>query len=106
MKTSLLSIAFCMSFVLLVNSCSRKNKEVPPCDNKGKLCLTNKTDSAVKVTIKEAPNQFTLEKDNIQCVLLDGNVLYTISITGKKYDKDTSVMVSVCNEKDIIIRNY
>ncbi|MCX6248271.1 MAG: hypothetical protein NTW10_11090 [Bacteroidetes bacterium] len=102
MKTVLVSFILCLSFFLLIISCNKK-KDPPPCDNKGTICFNNKTDSTVTVTIKEAPDQFPLAKDNIKCVSLNGNVSYSITISGKNYEKDTAFIVRVCDDKEIMI---
>lgn len=92
---------FCL---VLFTSCNNKDKPISPCDGNGSICFNNKTDSLVTVTIKEAPNQFSLEPDYLKCVSMKGNVLYTINIVGRKYYKDTSFVVQVCDKKDFVIQ--
>lgn len=96
-------VIFLFCLVLLI-SCNNKDKPISPCDGNGSICFNNKTDSLVTVTIKEAPNQFSLDPDYLKCVSMKGNVLYTINIVGRKYYKDTSFVVQVCDKKDFVIQ--
>jgi hypothetical protein len=97
-------IAF-LCCLLLAGACKSKDKDVLPCNNKGSICFTNKTDSTVRIFIKEVPDQFNLDKDNIRCVSLDANAKYSVNISGKDYNKDTSFMVQVCDNKEIVFQN-
>ncbi|MCX6246169.1 MAG: hypothetical protein NTW10_00410 [Bacteroidetes bacterium] len=103
MRAAFYTVVIFLFCLVLMISCNNKNKPVTPCDSMGTICFNNKTDSTVRITIKEAPDQFPLEKNTIKCVSLDGNVLYSINITGKKYEKDTSFVVQVCDKKDFVI---
>ena len=103
MKITFISFAICLCCLMFIISCNN-DKPISPCDNNGSICFNNKTDSIVKVTIKEAPNQFSLDPDYLKCVSMKGNVLYTINIVGRKYYKDTSFVVQVCDKKDFVIQ--
>jgi hypothetical protein len=101
--TVIFFVTFLFCLVLLI-SCNNKDKTISPCDGNGSICFNNKTDSIVKVTIKEAPDQFSLEPDYLKCVSMKGNVLYTINIEGRKYYKDTLLVLQVCDKKDFVIQ--
>jgi hypothetical protein len=88
---------------VLFISCNNKDKSPTPCDGNGSICFNNKTDSAVRITIKEVPDQFSLEPDNIKCVSMKGNVLYKFNIIGRKLYKDTSFVLQICDKKDFVI---
>jgi hypothetical protein len=103
MRAIFISFAIFLCCFVLVISCNNKDNPTSPCDNDGTICFNNKTDSIVKVTIKEAPDQFSLEPDYIKCVSIKGNVLYTFNFLGKNLYKDTSFVLQVCDKKDIVI---
>lgn len=103
MKASFISFIACICCIMLFTSCKNNDKPVTPCDSNGTICFNNKTDSIVKITIKEAHDQFSLETNYIKCVSMEGNVLYSINIEGKKYYKDTSFVLQVCDKKDFVI---
>jgi len=103
MKNRFISVLIFFSFFFLLNSCTEENPSLP-CDNNGTICFTNKTDSAVEISIKEAPDQFTLLKDYIKCVQLEGKNTYTITVIGRKFSKDTTILIQVCDEKEFVIK--
>lgn len=102
MKAFSIFIAAALLCFLFI-SCNNKDNSNSPCNNDGTICFNNKTDSAVVVTIKEAPAQFSVESNYLKCVSIKGNVLYSINFTGKNLYKDTSFVLQVCDKKNIVI---
>jgi len=71
----------------------------------GTLCVQNKMDSSVIVNIVQKKQQVTLKKDYMECFSLDGNMPYTISISGSGYSKpDTTLMILPCDNKLFIVQ--
>ncbi len=98
----LLTVAI-LSLVLSISAC-KKTKEQEPCNNKGKLCLENKMDSSVVITIKPINSQFTLQKDYTKCSELPGNNPYTVTIATPSTSRDTTIFILPCDNKLIILR--
>jgi hypothetical protein len=103
MRRTLISVAAIFCSILVFISCNSTKDDEVACDNKGSVCFNNKTDSAVVITIKEAPDQFTLAKDNIKCVSLVASKHYTINISGKEHESDSSIVVQPCDKIDYLI---
>jgi hypothetical protein len=99
---STIGIALLFVYLLTFSSC-KQNKKNEPCNNNGTICFNNKTDSTVKISITEAHNQFDLIKDNLKCITIEGDKAYTLHFLGKKYQKDTSIVLVVCDQRDYVI---
>jgi hypothetical protein len=103
MKAISVFFVSCLLCALLISSCNNKDNPASPCNGEGSICFNNKTDSVVVVSIKEAPDQFSLASNYLQCVSLKGGVLYSINFSGKNLYKDTSFVLQVCDKKNIVI---
>ena len=101
MKTTSLALLF--TCLLLSVSCSNKDTSADPCDNNGTICFNNKTDISVTVTIKEVPATITLAKDVMKCLTIKGNVRYSVNMAGQGFNKDTTINLSICDNKEILI---
>ena len=94
-----------IAFLVLsgITGCKDKTTE-DPCNNLGTLCVQNKMDSTVIVNIVQKKQQVTLLKDYMECFKLDGNMPYTISISGSGYSKpDTTIMILPCDNKLYVV---
>ena len=98
---------FASGFILIMfvafSSCKSKSTQ-DPCNNTGKLCVENKMDSTVVVSIVQKHEQVPVEKDFIYCFDLEANQPYTVSVSGSGYKKpDTTLMILPCDNKTIVI---
>lgn len=96
----LLPVLF-ITAILVSTGC--KEKETIPCDGIGKICLTNKLDSTVVVDILQLNLQFSILKDHMECLELDGDVAYNFKLTCNEFYKDTTIVVSTCDDIEYII---
>lgn len=104
MKKNLLPIVgFVFWTFLLLSSCGTK-KDTPPCNNMGNLCIENKLDTEVTISMKPNHDQFKLKKDYMKCSQLEGNKPYTITITSSTQENDTTIMILPCDNKLLIIK--
>jgi hypothetical protein len=104
MKKSLLLVTGFLGWsVLVLVSCSSKT-DSPPCNNKGTLCIENKLDTDVTITLKPVHDQFQLKKDYMKCSELDGNKAYTVTVTTTYSQRDTTLMILPCDNKLLVIR--
>jgi hypothetical protein len=102
-KYFLFACVIAVSVILGFSGC-KDNTTEPPCNNMGKLCIENKMDSTVIVNIVQKKQQVTLQKDYMECFDLDGNMPYTISISGSGYTKpDTTLMILPCDNKLFVV---
>ena len=97
-----LTISLMGGFFILVSGCKKSTTE-EPCDGKGSVCITNKLDTLLTVSIESVHQTFVLHKDYMECIDLIGNQPYTITITSLEYNKDTTFMLLPCDRKSIII---
>jgi hypothetical protein len=89
--------------IILLSGC-KSNPPEDPCNNAGKLCIENKMDSSVVVSIVEIHQQITLQKDFIECFDLEANQTYTLSISGSGYTRpDTTMLILPCDNKLIVV---
>jgi hypothetical protein len=102
-KNLLLFSGFIFWTSLLISSCTPK-KDSSPCNNMGNLCIENKLDSEVTITLQPIHDQFPLQKDYMKCSQLDGNKPYTITITTASHESDTTIMILPCDNKLLIIK--
>ncbi len=98
---------FPLFFLLILGSfisgCSNKN-EATPCNSEGTLCIENKLDSTIVVSIKTTHDQFTILKDYMHCSTLTSDVTYSINISATGIDRDTSLTILSCDKKLLIIQ--
>ena len=87
----------------ILNSGCKKKKESTPCDSKGTLCIENKLDSTIVVTLKTTHDQFTILKDYMHCTELTGEQTYSINISATGIDRDTSISILSCDKKLLIV---
>ena len=88
---------------ILSSGCSKK-KEATPCDSKGILCIENKLDSTIIVSIKNTHDQFPILKDYMHCSTLNGDQTYSINISATGIDRDTSLVILSCDKKLLIVQ--
>ena len=80
MKRVLLLNAVMAVLLVMVFAC--KDDPTPiPCDGKGQVCITNKMDSTVTINIVQTNLQMSIDKDNMECLSLNGGIAYTFTIT-------------------------
>lgn len=91
-------------FILIFSAGCKKKEENPPCENKGRICLTNKLDTTATVEIFQQHNQFSLLKDQMECLSLEGDQPYQFIITCQEYRLDTTIMILVCDDKQMILK--
>ena len=103
-KKYFIFLALVAGFLLLflTPSCKEK-KSNEPCNGYGNIYFTNKTDSAVEIEVVEAENTFTLAKNHINCVPVEGDKQYKINIVGRKVSFDTTISIAICGKIDLII---
>jgi hypothetical protein len=103
-KYFLFTAGIFLVFIIFFSGC-KSNSSVDPCNNSGKLCIENKMDSTVVVSIVEKHQQITLQKDFMECFDLEANQPYTVSISGAGYTKpDTTLMILPCDNKLIVVQ--
>jgi hypothetical protein len=102
MKT-FLPLFFLLILGSFISGCSKKS-DVSPCNSEGTLCIENKLDSTVVVTIKTTHDQFTILKDYMHCSTLTGDVTYTLNISATGINRDTSLAILTCDKKLLIIQ--
>ena len=104
MKKYLPLLFFLILGTFILSSGCKKKKEATPCDSKGILCIENKLDSTIVVTIKTTHDQFTLVKDYMQCRTLTGDQTYSINISATGIDRDTTLTILSCDKKLLIVQ--
>lgn len=90
-----------IAILLITAGC--KQEETIPCNGIGKICLTNKLDSTVVIDVLQLNLQFSILKDHMECLELTGDVAYNFKLTCNEFYKDTTIVVSVCDDKEYII---
>ena len=90
--------------IFIVSSGCKKTTESVPCGNKGTLCIENKLDSSVIVSVKPTHDQFTILKDYMHCSELTCNQTYTINVSATGINRDTTVTILACDKKLLIIQ--
>lgn len=104
MKKYLPLLTFLVLGIFIVSSGCKKTKETTPCDSKGILCIENKLDSTLVVTIKTTHDQFTILRDYMHCSTLTGEATYGINISAPGINRDTSITVLSCDKKLLIVQ--
>jgi hypothetical protein len=88
----------------IFNSGCKKTTDSSPCDNKGTLCIENKLDSSIVVTIKTTHDQFIVLKNYMHCSEEIGNGTYQINISSTGIDRDTAITILSCDKKLLIVQ--
>jgi hypothetical protein len=88
----------------ILSSGCKKKKEATPCDSKGTLCIENKLDSTIVVSLKSTHDQFTILKDYMHCTELAGEQTYSINISATGINRDTSLTILSCDKKLLIVQ--
>ena len=94
---------FLISAFFIFLGCKTKSS-VQPCDNKGNICIENKLDTVLTVFIAQLHQTLTIQKDYMQCVDLNGDNAYTITISSLNYHLDTTLFISICDRKLLIVK--
>ncbi len=102
MKT-FLPLFFLLILGSFISGCSSK-KDAAPCNSEGTLCIENKLDSTVVVSIKNTHDQFTILKDYMHCSTLAGDATYSINIAATGINRDTALIILTCDKKLLIIQ--
>jgi uncharacterized lipoprotein YajG len=103
-KYFLFTPGFILVCIILFSGC-KSNSPADPCNNSGRLCIENKMDSTVTVSIVQKHQQITLQKDFMECFTLEANQPYTVSISGSGYTKpDTTLMILSCDNKLLVVK--
>ncbi len=89
--------------ITLLVAAGCKQKETIPCDGIGRICFTNKLDSTVVIDIFQLNRQISVLKDHMECLDLDGDVAYNFKLTCNEFYKDTTIVISTCDDKEYII---
>ena len=89
---------------LILSSGCKKKKEALPCNGKGTLCIENKLDSTIVVSIKTTHDQFLILRDYMHCSELEGDQTYAINISATGIDRDTSLTILSCDKKLLIVQ--
>lgn len=80
-----------------------KQEETIPCEGIGNICFTNKLDSTVVIDVLQLNLQISVLKDHMECLALDGDVAYNFKLTCNEFYKDTTIVVSTCDNDEYII---
>jgi len=89
-------------FVILLGGCSKKETE-QPCDNKGRICITNKLDTVATVQISQLNQIFYLDKDYMVCKSLTGDNPYTFKVSCNTYYLDTTILIQTCDDLQLVL---
>lgn len=89
--------------VTLIVTAGCKQEETIPCDGNGTMCFTNKLDSTVVIDVLQLNLQFSVLKDHMECLTLTGDVAYNFKLTCNEFYKDTTIVVSTCDDKEYIV---
>jgi|PlaIllAssembly_1097288.scaffolds.fasta_scaffold3131045_1 hypothetical protein len=87
--------------LLLTSGC--KDEETIPCDGIGNICFTNKLDSTVVIDVLQLNLQISIPRDHMECLELTGDVAYNFKLTCNEFYKDTTIVVSTCDNDEYII---
>jgi hypothetical protein len=88
----------------ILSSGCKKKKDVAPCNGKGTLCIENKLDTTIVVSIKTTHDQFQILRDYMHCSELTGDQTYSINISSIGIDRDTSITILSCDRKLLIVQ--
>jgi len=96
-------LALLTGFFILYSGCTPK-KAVSPCDNKGSICIENKLDTTLSVSISQLHSTFDITKDYMKCLDVVGDQAYTLSISSLNFQMDTTLFVLPCDKHLLIIK--
>jgi hypothetical protein len=91
------------SLFIVYSGCSPK-KSVSPCDNKGSICIENKLDTTLSVSITQLHNTFDITKDYMKCIDVVGDQAYTLNISSLNFQLDTTLFLLPCDKHLLIIK--
>ncbi len=75
-----------------------------PCDGVGQICFTNKLDSIAVIDVLQLNLEFAILKDEMQCLTVAGDQAYNFRITCNDYYKDTTLVITTCEDEQYIIK--
>lgn len=103
MKNPIVIIPVVLFVAFAVFSGCKKKNPVEPCNDTGRICITNKLDSIATVQIVQKNQVFDLEKDFMECLTLTGDNPYTFKISCNTVYFDTTIMLLSCDDKQLIL---
>jgi len=103
MKRSLLIIPALIALAVILTVGCDKKKTNEPCDNMGRICITNKLDSISTIQIVQLNQVFEMDKDYMQCLSLLGNNPYTFKVTCNTFYLDTTILIQACDDIQLIL---
>ena len=80
-----------------------KQEDTIPCNGKGTICFTNKLDSTVVIDCLQLNLQFGVLRDHMECLEVTGDIAYNFKLTCNEFYKDTTIVISTCDDKQYII---
>jgi len=104
MKKHLLLFILLVLGTFILSSGCKKASESSPCNNTGTLCIENKLDSTITVSVKPTHDQYTIDKNYMHCSDLTGGQSYTINISATGINRDTTLTILNCDKKLLIIQ--
>ena len=90
------------SSIIILSGC-KKNEVEEPCNGKGIMNVENKLDTIITVKVVQTHNTIEIEKDFTKPFSLTGNQPYTFTIDGPNYHIDTTIYLSSCDNKLLIV---
>jgi hypothetical protein len=103
MKQSIAIIAGIILFGIIISTGCKKNEPEQPCDNKGRICITNKLDSTATIRVVQLNQVFDLDKDYMQCLSVTGDNPYTFKVSCNTYYLDTTFMILSCDDLQLLL---
>lgn len=103
MKKVLLIVPGLLVIFLLVFFGCKKKDTVEPCDNTGRICITNKLDSIATIQIVQMNHVFDLDRDYMECLVLTGDNPYTFKVSCNTYYLDTTIMILSCDDLQLVL---
>lgn len=103
MKNPILIIPVILIVAFAVGTGCKKKTPVEPCNDTGRICITNKLDSIATIQIVQKNQIFDLEKDYMECLTLTGDHPYTFKISCNTISIDTTIMLLSCDDKQLIL---
>ncbi|MBL7138555.1 MAG: hypothetical protein ISS17_07265 [Bacteroidales bacterium] len=103
MKKSLLIVSGILVVTLLILFGCKKKDPVEPCDNTGRICITNKLDSIATIKIMQMNHVFDLDKDFMECLIVTGDNPYTFKVSCNTFYLDTTIMILSCDDLQLIL---
>jgi hypothetical protein len=100
---SFLVLLLILGSFILSSGCKNKDTSTP-CNAEGTLCIENKLDSNIVVSIKNIHDQFTIQKDYMHCSTLTGDITYKINVSATGVDRDTAITILTCDKKLLIVQ--